>query len=164
YEAWSDARAFDGTITIQQPQVRRLYGGRSAQELLAVLLADTSPDDYALVRGYWQQEARQKGIADFEGFWHESLRAGIVQDSAAATAAVIPKSDLAADLQSPEPAEAAITALFRADPGVWDGRFADNPWLLEMPRPFTRLTWDNAALIAPVTAARLGITTEDVLT
>jgi MoCo/4Fe-4S cofactor protein with predicted Tat translocation signal len=164
FEAWSDARAFDGTITIQQPQVRRLYGGRSAQELLAVLLADTSPDDHALVRGYWQQEARQKGIADFERLWHESLRAGIVRDSAAAAASIIPKSDLAADLQSPEPAEAVITALFRADPGVWDGRFADNPWLLEMPRPFTRLTWDNAALIAPATAARLGIKTEDVLT
>jgi Fe-S-cluster-containing dehydrogenase component len=164
YEMWSDARAFDGTITIQQPQVRRLYGGHSAQELLAVLLADTSPNDYALVRGYWQQEAQQKGIADFDTFWHESLRGGVVQDSAAPPATVTPKPNLAAGLQLPEPAEPAITALFRADPGVWDGRFADNPWLLEMPRPFTRLTWDNAALIAPATAARLGIKTEDVLT
>jgi anaerobic selenocysteine-containing dehydrogenase len=57
YEAWSDARAFDGTITIQQPQVRRLYGGHSVQELLAVLQADTSPDDYALVRNFWRQQA-----------------------------------------------------------------------------------------------------------
>ena len=68
YEAWSDARAFDGTDTIQQPQVRRLYGGHSAQELLAVLLADTSPDDYALVRGYWQREAQQRGLGNFEEF------------------------------------------------------------------------------------------------
>src|SRR5204863_91992 len=81
---WSDARAFDGTVTIQQPQVRRLYGGHSAQELLAVLLADTSPDDYALVRGYWQQEAQQKGRGNFEAFWNESLRSGIVNGSAAA--------------------------------------------------------------------------------
>jgi anaerobic selenocysteine-containing dehydrogenase len=63
YEAWSDARAFDSTVTIQQPQVRRLYGGRSAQELLAVLLADTSPKDYALVRSYWHYEAQQRGAA-----------------------------------------------------------------------------------------------------
>ncbi|MBV9198782.1 MAG: TAT-variant-translocated molybdopterin oxidoreductase, partial [Alphaproteobacteria bacterium] len=164
YEAWSDARAFDGAVTIQQPQVRRLYGGHSAQELLAVLLADTSPDDHALVRGYWQQQAQQKGLGDFEAFWHESLRVGIIKDSAAAAAAVTPKSDLGAELQTPAPAEGAVTVLFRADPGVWDGRFTDNPWLLEMPRPFTRLTWDNAALIAPATAARLGIKTEDVLT
>ncbi len=52
---------------------------------------------------------------------------------------------------------------FRPDELVWDGRFADNPWLLEMPRPFTRLTWDNAALIAPATATRLGVDTEDVV-
>ena len=46
---------------------------------------------------------------------------------------------------------------------MWDGRYANNPWLLEMPRPFTRLTWDNAALIAPATAKRLNLDTEDVL-
>jgi molybdopterin-containing oxidoreductase family iron-sulfur binding subunit len=164
YEAWSDARAFDGTVTIQQPQVRRLYGGHSTQELLAVLSADTSPNDYALVRGYWQQEAQQKRNSDFEEFWHESLRSGVVTDSAAAPVTAAPKSDIAAGLPALAPAEAAITVLFRPDPLVWDGRFADNAWLLEMPRPVTRLTWDNAALIAPATAARLGIKTEDVLT
>jgi molybdopterin-containing oxidoreductase family iron-sulfur binding subunit len=164
YEAWSDARAFDGTVTIQQPQVRRLYGGHSAQELLAVLLADTSPDDYALVRSYWQQQAQQRGENNFEEFWHESLRSGVVKDSAAATITAAPKSDIAASLPPSGPAEPAITVLFRPDPLVWDGRFGDNAWLLEMPRPFTRLTWDNAALIAPATAARLGIKSEDVLT
>ena len=164
YEAWSDARAFDGTITIQQPQVRRLYGGHSAQELLAVLEADTSPDDYTLVRRYWQQEARQKGRGDFEAFWHEALRVGIVADTAAPTVTATPRSGLAADLPSPPAAAGTgLDLLLRPDPLVWDGRYADNPWLLEMPRPFTRLTWDNAALIAPATADRLGIKTEDVL-
>jgi molybdopterin-containing oxidoreductase family iron-sulfur binding subunit len=164
YEAWSDARAFEGTVTIQQPQVRRLYGGHSAQEMLAVLLADTSPDDYALLRGYWEQEVQKKGAGDFEDFWHESLRSGIVKDSAAAPVTVAPKFDLAGSLRPSNSAETEVAVLFRQDPLVWDGRFADNPWLLEMPRPFTRLTWDNAALIAPATAARLGIKTEDVLT
>jgi molybdopterin-containing oxidoreductase family iron-sulfur binding subunit len=165
YEAWSDARAFDGTITIQQPQVRRLYGGHSAQELLAVLQADTSPDDYTLVRRYWQQEARQKGRGNFEAFWHEALRVGIVADTAAPTVTATPRSDLAADLPSPPAAAGTgLDLLLRPDALVWDGRYADNPWLLEMPRPFTRLTWDNAALIAPTTADRLGIKTEDVMT
>jgi molybdopterin-containing oxidoreductase family iron-sulfur binding subunit len=153
YEAWSDARAFDGTITIQQPQVRRLYGGHSAQELLAVLQADTSPDDYTLVRRYWQQEARQKGRGNFEAFWHEALRVGIVADTAAPTVTATPRSDLAADLPSPPAAAGTgLDLLLRPDALVWDGRYADNPWLLEMPRPFTRLTWDNAALIAPATS------------
>ena len=165
YEAWSDARAFDGTITIQQPQVRTLYGGHSAQEMLAVLQGDTSPDDYILLRNYWQQEAQQKGRGDFEEFWHEALRVGIVADSAAPTVTATPRADLAADLPSPPAlAGTGLDLLLRPDPLVWDGRYADNPWLLEMPRPFTRLTWDNAVLIAPATAERLGIKAEDVLT
>ena len=53
--------------------------------------------------------------------------------------------------------------MFRPDEAVRDGRFANNPWLLEMPRSFTRLTWDNAALIAPATAERLGLANEDVV-
>ena len=57
----------------------------------------------------------------------------------------------------------ALHALFRPDEGLWDGRYADNPWLLEMSRPFTRLTWDNAALIAPSTAKRLKLATQDVV-
>jgi MoCo/4Fe-4S cofactor protein with predicted Tat translocation signal len=164
YEAWSDARAFDGTITIQQPQVRRLYGGHSAQELLSVLQANTSPDDYALVRNFWQQEAQQKAEGDFEAFWHESLRVGVVKGSASPTVTATPPTDLVANLAPPARAGTALDLLFRPDLLVWDGRFADNAWLLEMPRPFTRLTWGNAALIAPATATRLGIKTEDVLT
>jgi molybdopterin-containing oxidoreductase family iron-sulfur binding subunit len=163
YEAWSDARAFDGTITIQQPQVRRLYGGHSAQELLSVLQANTSPDDYALVRNFWQQEAQQKGQGDFEAFWHESLRVGVVKDSASPTVTATPRTDLVANLAPPASAGTGLDLLFRPDLLVWDGRFADNAWLLEMPRPFTRLTWGNAALIAPATAKRLGVDTEDIV-
>jgi MoCo/4Fe-4S cofactor protein with predicted Tat translocation signal len=164
YEAWGDARAFDGTITIQQPQVRRLYGGHSAQELLAVLQAETSPDDYALLRSYWQQEAQRQGRGNFEDFWRDSLRRGTIENSAATPVSATPRGGLAAGLPEPVAAGGGIDIVFRPDPLVWDGRFADNPWLLEAPRPFTRLTWDNAALIAPATADRLGIKTEDVLT
>jgi molybdopterin-containing oxidoreductase family iron-sulfur binding subunit len=164
YEAWSDARAFDGTITIQQPQVRPLYGGHSAQEVLALLQGNTLPEDYALLRSYWQGRAQQQGTGDFEHFWHEALRVGVVENSAAAPVSATPKSHLAASLPAADPSKGdTLTLLFRPDPLVWDGRYVDNPWLLEMPRPFTRLTWDNAALIAPATAKRLGVDTENVV-
>ncbi|MBV8737529.1 MAG: TAT-variant-translocated molybdopterin oxidoreductase [Alphaproteobacteria bacterium] len=164
YEAWGDARAFDGTITIQQPQVRRLYEGHSPHELLAVLQGNTLPIDYELVRTFWQGEAHQRGIGDFERFWHESLRIGIVESSAAPPAAATPAAgvltSLPARVELPQP---GIPLIFRPDLLVWDGRYTNNPWLLEMPRPFTRLTWDNAALIAPATAKRLNLDTGDVL-
>ncbi len=163
YEAWSDARAFDGTITIQQPQVRRLYGGHSAQELLAVLQGNPTPVDYDLLRGFWQGAAKQQGHSDFEQFWHESVRAGVVENSAAKPATATLAADLAAHVPAAPPPAKGLDILFRPDEASWDGRFADNPWLLEMPRAFTRLTWDNAALIAPATAERLGLKSEDVV-
>jgi MoCo/4Fe-4S cofactor protein with predicted Tat translocation signal len=163
YETWSDVRAFDGTITIQQPQVKRLYGGHSAQELLSLLQGNTQPDDYGLLRDYWKREAERQNRGDFEQFWHESVRIGIVENSAAAPATATPRSDLAGSLPPAGPERQGLELLFRPDDAVWDGRFADNAWLLEMPRPLTRLTWDNAALIAPATATRLGVSTEDVV-
>src|SRR5581483_4883583 len=89
---------------------------------------------------------------------------GIVADTAASPQSLTPKSDTTTQLQGTSAAATpALQALFRADEGNWDGRYADNPWLLEMPRAFTRLTWDNAALIAPATAKRLGFNTEDII-
>ncbi len=164
YEAWGDARAFDGTITIQQPQVRRLYEGHSPLELLAVLQGNTLPIDYELVRTFWQGEAHRRGIGDFERFWHELLRVGVIKNSAEPPVAATPAADAVTSLPARvELSQPGIPLIFRPDLLVWDGRYANNPWLLETPRPFTRLTWDNAALIAPATAQRLNLDTEDVL-
>ena len=57
---------------------------------------------------------------------------------------------------APIPAGVVEIAI-RPDPRVYDGRFANNAWLLELPDPITKLTWENAALLSPVTAARLGV-------
>jgi molybdopterin-containing oxidoreductase family iron-sulfur binding subunit len=50
-------------------------------------------------------------------------------------------------------------ALFAPDPAVHDGRYANLGWLQELPRPFSKLTWDNALLIGPITAQQLALTT-----
>jgi MoCo/4Fe-4S cofactor protein with predicted Tat translocation signal len=164
YETWGDARAFDGTVTIQQPQVRPLYDGRSAQQILALLLGDFVSDDYKLVRDYWQQRAQQENRGNFESFWHEALRVGVVHNTAETPLSLTPAAGRAAQVSASNPQQqTGLVALFRSDEGTWDGRYADNPWLLEMARSFTRLTWDNAALIAPSTAKRLGLKTHDVV-
>jgi MoCo/4Fe-4S cofactor protein with predicted Tat translocation signal len=164
YETWSDARAFDGTVTIMQPQVRPLYGGHSAQQILAVLLGGVTTDDYRLARGYWRKRAQQENRGDFESFWHEAVRVGIVPNTAEQSLSLSPKSDIVAQMPATiSPQRGGLSALFRPDEGTWDGRYADNPWLLEMPRAFTRLTWDNAVLVAPSTASRLGLDTHDLV-
>jgi molybdopterin-containing oxidoreductase family iron-sulfur binding subunit len=160
FEAWSDVRAFDGTVTIQQPQVMPLYGGRSAHELLALWLGDPQPDGAAIVRGTWRELVSAHGGTDY---WNGVLRAGVVPDSAAPRVAVQAKDDFLRAVPPPAPVQASVTVLFRADPGMWDGRNAPNGWLQEMARPFTRLTWDNAALIAPRTAERLNLQDGDIV-
>src|SRR5207249_2986225 len=47
--------------------------------------------------------------------------------------------------------------IFRTDPTIYDGSFANNGWLQELPKPLTKITWDNVALISPNTAKKLGV-------
>ncbi|KQV43244.1 4Fe-4S dicluster domain-containing protein [Massilia sp. Root335] len=143
YEAWSDARAHDGTASIVQPLIAPLYGGRSAHEILALLAGADTRDGHALVRASWP---------DGDAAWRDSLRRGIVDGSAA-----VPVAPPAARAVVPPAAATAapLVALFAPDPAVDGGAFANNAWLQELPRPLTSLTWDNAALIGPATAARL---------
>jgi molybdopterin-containing oxidoreductase family iron-sulfur binding subunit len=70
--------------------------------------------------------------------------------SPAAFAAAAP----AKPAETPPP---GLELAFRSDPGVLDGRFANNGWLQELPKPITKLTWDNAILMSPATAATLGV-------
>jgi molybdopterin-containing oxidoreductase family iron-sulfur binding subunit len=57
----------------------------------------------------------------------------------------------------------ALEIVFRPDPSLWDGRFANNGWLQELPKPLTKLTWDNAALISPATAQALDLANGDLV-
>src|SRR5439155_8250597 len=52
---------------------------------------------------------------------------------------------------------------FRPDPNLWDGRFANNGWLQELPKPLNKLSWDNAAHISPALAEKRGLSTGDVV-
>ena len=158
YEQWSDALAHDGSATLMQPAIAPLYDTRSAHELLALLIVDGPRDGHALLRRQWQSSALAHG--DFEAFWRDSLRRGVVQGSASAPLALPPA-------RVPEPPEApraeALVAVFVPDPCAGDGAHANNGWLQELPRPFSKLTWDNALHLGPATAAKLQLATGDVV-
>ena len=162
-ETWSDARAFDGTVTIMQPLIAPLYGGKSAHELLAALMGQPDRSSYSIVRDYWRGQLPPE---DFERFWRTALHEGLIANTA------LPPREVAygglriedGDLPSPPPdRRSSMDLLLRPDPTIWDGRFANNGWLQELPKPLTKLTWDNAALISPATAQRLGLRNEDVV-
>ena len=158
FETWSDARAFDGTATILQPQTKPLYGGVSPYRLLALLMGS----DATAARDVVQQTWRDHLSADFDGQWHDALASGVVPDSASKQTDVTLRAD-AANIRPAPPPDQAPTLLFRPDPHLWDGRFANNAWLQELPRPLTKLVWDNPLLVSVNQAQDLGIANGDTV-
>ncbi|MGQ9365385.1 4Fe-4S dicluster domain-containing protein [Azospirillum sp. ST 5-10] len=150
-ESWGDARAVDGTATILQPMLRPLYGGRPLPALLAAILG-TAESDEAAVRATWRAAWGEASGAR----WEEALRLGHVPGSAPPPVAV---ERLAVPPLPPGDGEAGLDLLFQPDPTVWDGRFAANAWLQELPKPLTKLSWDTAVLVAPALAERFGLET-----
>jgi MoCo/4Fe-4S cofactor protein with predicted Tat translocation signal len=153
-EAWGDARAFDGSVTIQQPLFAPFYGGKSDLELLEALLGRPERSGYEVIRDAW----RERVSGDFETFWRRTLHLGVVENSAAPERSVAPRA-----LDLTLPAGDDLVVHFHADHGLADGRHANNGWLQELPRPFSKLTWDNAAILAPATAERLDVRSHDRL-
>jgi MoCo/4Fe-4S cofactor protein with predicted Tat translocation signal len=151
FEEWSDARAYDGTISIVQPQARPLYDGISSHYLLALFNGPDEIDSRDVVR-------RTHGLTDQQ--WHDALATGLLPNSQSAVSKASLRADVA-DLKPPEPPAADITLLFRPDPSVWDGRFANNAWLQELPRPLTKMTWDNPLLVSRAIADRLKLANGD---
>ena len=145
-ETWGDTRSYDGTITIMQPLIEPLHEGKSAYELLAVFSDQYDRLPYDIVKAYWQT---QKPGADFETWWRQSIHDGFVAESA------LPAKTLNASGQIQSPAAAAAGGyelVFRTDPSIYDGRFANNGWLQELPKPLTKVTWDNVAIVSPNSA------------
>jgi molybdopterin-containing oxidoreductase family iron-sulfur binding subunit len=204
-EAWSDTRAYDGTVTITQPLINPLYNGKSAHELLAAFTDQPDRTGYEIVRQHWMggggrgpgagqataptaattatatttttptATTTTPATSEFEKNWRKWLHDGFVPDTArkpkntATGASATPAGGSAqqqggttAPAQPPAPGPqppSPFEIVFRADPTVHDGRFANNGWLQELPKPLTKLTWDNVAIISPATAERLGIGT-----
>lgn len=162
-EAWSDARAYDGTASIVQPLITPFYGAKSFHEVVAALLGQTT-SGYDIVRKYWES---QHSGTDFDHFWRKSLHDGVVAGTKLAPKEVsltkIDWSSSDTSAQGKGASSGALEIIFRPDPSVWDGRFANNGWLQELPKQLSKLTWDNAAFVSPATAEKLRLVNEEVL-
>jgi len=202
-EMWSDVRADDGTVTIVQPLIAPLYGGKSPHEILAAF-AESGGErpGYDIVREYWAKQtglstaapaappvavatpapapppapatpgapapaapapiaaAPKAALSPFDIAWRKWLHDGLVPGTAFGSKQVALQ---AAMPSASTPAGQGLEVVFRPDPSVHDGRYSNNAWLQELPKSLTKLTWDNAALISPATAARLTLISGDVV-
>ena len=167
-EAWGDARAYDPTYHgVVQPVIAPLFQGKSCVEVLAEVLDETSTDAYDLVRETFREALVYD---DWEKGWRETLHDGLPREFPVLDLDFVPDLELRRSRSTgagppsgaPELPEAKIEngeleIVFRQDPSVYDGRFANNGWLQEWPDPITRLTWGNAAVMSPATAEKLGV-------
>jgi MoCo/4Fe-4S cofactor protein with predicted Tat translocation signal len=188
-ESWSDARAYDGTVTVMQPLIAPLYEGRTTQEVLAAFIdAQNGKSSHDIVKDYWTRAQAGKvgsyAITDPAGqpfkspdsFWRHVLHDGWVPGTAAGAASTAP----VAGSQSPVPSDqspasgngqpvtgnssgSGLEIIFRPDPTIWDGRFANNGWLQELPKPLTKITWDPTAWVSPNLADQQKLRDGDII-
>ncbi len=158
-ESWSDSRAFDGTITIGQPLIAPLYQAKSEHELLAALSGAPDRTSHDVVKEYWRAAARRgrfRRVLAQVAPRRVRRRYGAPRDRRSG-------GGTGGALRRFRGSGSGLDVIFRPDPTIWDGEWANNGWMQELPKPLTRLTWDNAILVSPATAARLGIAPQDVV-
>jgi molybdopterin-containing oxidoreductase family iron-sulfur binding subunit len=163
-EAWGDARAFDGTVSLIQPLIEPLYSGKSALELLAAVNGQPRASGLDLVKASYRDRFE---ASRFDALFRRALHDGFVAYSASPVIAAKLQPEAvrrAAEIIAAETSGAGqVELILRPDPALDDGRYANNAWLQELPRPHTSLTWDNAALMSPVMASRLDLEMGDVV-
>ncbi|MBN9147972.1 MULTISPECIES: TAT-variant-translocated molybdopterin oxidoreductase [unclassified Nitrobacter] len=153
-ESWSDARAVDGTATIIQPVITSFYDVRSRHQILAMMFGRDEEAD-ALVKETWRNAFGDS----FDAQWKKALRDGFVAGSTAQA-----QAKPASGWTEPAPSDVdGLDIVFRLDPTVWDGRYANLGWLQELPKPLTTLTWGNVIAVPPAWARDFAVENGDLL-
>jgi MoCo/4Fe-4S cofactor protein with predicted Tat translocation signal len=159
-EYWSDARAYDGTVSVVQPMIDPLYGGKTAHDVFQTLLNEPMLSSYQAVRQTWQPTIK----GDFEAGWRKALHDGWIADTVAKGPEKPFGVAIGNGLSAPAPTQKdSLEVIFRPDPTIYDGRWANVGWLQELPKPVTSLSWDNAAIVSGATLTKLGLEEEDIV-
>jgi MoCo/4Fe-4S cofactor protein with predicted Tat translocation signal len=169
-ESWGDARTFDGTVSLIQPLIAPLYDGKTAIELVAAMNGLPATLGYDIVKLYWAnafsgkttavwtlRDADGKPFATAEAFWRRALHDGFVAGTSILDGAPVPAAPANVLTAPPSTNAGGFEIIFRPDPTILDGRFANNGWLQELPKPIAKVTWDNVAYVSFKTAEKLGV-------
>jgi MoCo/4Fe-4S cofactor protein with predicted Tat translocation signal len=169
-ESWGDSSAVDGTVSLIQPLINPLWSHVTEADLLAGFVGEGDKGAFQLLHDYWQRRAVSEGTTTAPGFemaWEAWLAKGVVEKTATATvdSVAVDGGGLAAALAKlgSGAQQGSLEISFTVDPKVYDGRFGNSTWLQELPHPITKITWDNAVLVSPVTASNQGLKTADIV-
>jgi Fe-S-cluster-containing dehydrogenase component len=160
-ESWDDAEPKRGYFSLTQPAIRPIFSTRQPQESLMKWMGKEG-DYYTYLKNFWMTEILKAGETE----WKTTLQAGVFQTVPAVLSAVTMNSALIA------PAVQALTSAKQSDNieivlyqnlAMGSGLHANNPWLMELPDPVSKVCWDNFASVSAETAAKLGVTSGNML-
>ena len=177
-ESWGDVRTFDGTVLLTQPLIAPLYNGKAVSEVLALLTGHEERSSHEILRAYWRclydgnhawrdavrrqwSRARVNAPSSFDDFWQTCLHNGMIRNTRANSRTVSVQDNWQNAPVNHVAGESGLQVIFRPDPTVYDGRFANNGWLQELPKPLSKVTWENVAWISPATAVSLGLAAQN---
>jgi len=160
-EQWGAARTWDGTVTMGQPLIEPIYSGRSPVEVLSIILEDSPRSGYDITR----EVLKDFASGDVEKSWREWLHDGYIPDTSnvVAEAPGRIRSGWGDGLRNSIQSTPVDEIVFLQDHSLFDGRYANNGWLQELPDPMTKLTWDNCAIISPAKAVKLNVKDGDMI-
>jgi len=158
-ESWSDARSYDGTVSIVQPLIDPLFGGKTAHHVFQTLLNQPDLSPYDAVR----ETAKTTIKGDFETGWRKALHDGWIDGTAYQPHVALPGKMVSSYTVPAPSSKDAIEVIFRPDSNVYDGRWSNVGWLQELPKAVTNLSWDNAAIVSGATLTRLGLEEDNIV-
>ncbi len=165
FESWGDGRSREGVASLVQPLIAPLYESTTAIDLLAAFVDEGDRGAMQHVKAYW---AARSGLdpVGFEAQWDGWLRQGVIPGTAEPVeGAPVDVAAVASALGRLAGAKGeGIELCLAPSYGLFDGRFATNAWLQELPDPITKVSWDNAAYLSEATAKRMGLETGQVVT
>jgi molybdopterin-containing oxidoreductase family iron-sulfur binding subunit len=160
-EAWDDVAPAPRVYSLNQPTIAPLFQTRPYQESLLRWSGDQRAY-YDVLRESWKTKLfpQQKKHATFDEFWDTSLHDGVFafdSQPAVEPAFAVEEAGRAADALRPRAIPAGLNLALYEKVALRDGRYANNPWLHELPDPVTKVTWDNYAAVSPRLAEELGL-------
>lgn len=173
-ESWDDALPKTGVYSLAQPTIRNLFNTRQPQDSLLIWLGQKI-DYYQYLKEYWINNI----IKGTEDDWNNVLQKGVFETEPGRQASVngitvagnsnlsssnkpnfnnaLLSDALAALNQAPKTGKIEISLFTCIKTGK--GNHTNNPWLLELPDPLTKISWDNVASISEQTARDLNVVT-----
>lgn len=166
YESWNDTVISRSEMAVTQPVINPLTDSRQFQDILLVALG--KPEGFHLYmkdvwkNKFWNDKTLHLTI---DSFWMKSVQDGVFEFSHGVTAFKPKQENLAREIEAliKERSDEALMLSLYEKTALRDGRYANNPWLHELPDPITKVTWDNYAMISPSLAKKYSIQTGDMI-